>query len=108
MMCYSLTQRTLRERQAANRLLPEHIDKIISTYQFRKEKERYSMRVSMERIEKEGYNLNISRYISTAKPEEEIALKAVHTELVVLEKQINEATEKHNGFLKELGLPLLP
>jgi type I restriction enzyme M protein len=28
--------------------------------------------------------------------------------LVTLEKQINEATEKHNGFLKELGLPPLP
>jgi type I restriction enzyme M protein len=91
-----------------NRLLPEHIDKIISTYQFRKEEERYSIRVSMERIEEEGYNLNISRYISTAKPEEEIDLKTVHTELVVLKKQINEATEKHNGFLKELGLPKLP
>jgi len=49
-----------------NRLLPEHIDKIIDTYQYRKEVERYSMRVAMERIEKEGYNLNISRYISTA------------------------------------------
>jgi type I restriction enzyme M protein len=49
-----------------NKLLPEHIAKIIDTYQFRKEEERYSMRVSMQRIEKEGYNLNISRYISTA------------------------------------------
>ncbi len=62
----------------------------------------------MEEIAANDYNLNISRYISTVKPEEEIDLKAVHTELVVLDKQINEATEKHNGFLKELGLPLLP
>jgi type I restriction enzyme M protein len=91
-----------------NRLLPEHIDKIVSTYQFRKEEERYSMRVSMERIEKEGYNLNISRYISTAKSEEEIDLNAVHTKLAEAEKQINVAGEKHNVFLKELGLPPLP
>ena len=91
-----------------NRLLPEHIDKIISTYQFRKEEDRYARRVTMEEIAANDYNLNISRYISTAKPEEEIDLKAMHTKLVVLEKQINEATEKHNGFLKELGLPLLP
>lgn len=61
----------------------------------------------MERIEKEGYNLNISRYISTAVAEDEIDLKAVRTELVHLEKQIKEAAEKHNGFLKELKLPLL-
>jgi len=66
------------------------------------------MRVSMDRIEKEGYNLNISRYVSTAKQEDEIDLMIVNTELVALEKQINVATEKHNGFLKELGLPLLP
>jgi type I restriction enzyme M protein len=91
-----------------NRLLPEHIDKIVSTYQFRKEEERYARRVTMEEIAANDYNLNISRYISTAKPEEEIDLKAVHMELVVLEKQIKEAAEKHNGFLKELGLPLLP
>lgn len=91
-----------------NRLLPEHIEKIVSTYQFRKEEERYSMRVSMERIEKEGYNLNISRYISTAKSEEVIDLNAEHVKLEAVEKQINEAAEKHNGFLKELGLPPLP
>ncbi len=91
-----------------NRLLPEHIEKIIDTYQFRREKERYSMRVSMERIEKEGYNLNISRYISTARAEEEIKLQAVNAELVELEKRIKQATEKQNGFLRKLGLPPLP
>ena len=46
-----------------NVLLPEHIEKIIETYQYRKEEERYSRRVSMEEIEKNDFNLNISRYI---------------------------------------------
>lgn len=91
-----------------NRLLPEHIDKIIDTYQYRKEEDRYSMRVAMERIEKEGYNLNISRYISTAMAEKEIKLGAVHEELETLEQKIVVAREKHNAFLKELGLPPLP
>lgn len=91
-----------------NRLLPEHIDKILDTYQHRREEERYSMRVSMERIEKEGYNLNISRYVSTAEAEEEIDLGAVHSELVALEQKISAATRRHNEFLAELGLPLLP
>ena len=62
----------------------------------------------MQRIEQEGYNLNISRYISTAKQETEIDLQAVHAELTALEQQIKAATDKHNGFLRELGLPLLP
>jgi type I restriction enzyme M protein len=91
-----------------NKLLPKHIDKIIDTYQFRKEEERYSMRVSMERIEKEGYNLNISRYISTAQAEEEVDLSAVNGELVDLEEKIGSATNRHNEFLRELGLSLLP
>ena len=91
-----------------NKLLPEHIDKIIDTYQYRKEEERYSRRVSMEEIETNGYNLNISRYISTAMAEEEIELGAVHGELETLEQKIVAAKEKHNAFLKELGLPPLP
>jgi hypothetical protein len=53
-------------------------------------------------------NLNISRYISTAVAEEEIDLGAVNAELVSLEQKIDAATEKHNTFLKELGLPPLP
>lgn len=91
-----------------NRLTQEHVDKIVDTYQFRKEEERYSRCVSMEEIEKNDYNLNISRYVSTAKPEEKIDLLKVNQELIELEKQIEQATEKHNQFLKELGLPLLP
>ena len=48
-----------------NQLTDEHIAKIIKTYQFRKEEARYSRRVEMAEIEKNDFNLNISRYIST-------------------------------------------
>lgn len=91
-----------------NRLLPEHIEKIIDTYKYRKEADLYSKRVSMEEIEKNDFNLNISRYVSTAKEEEEIDLEKVHSSIVETEKAIYAATMKHNEFLKELGLPLLP
>lgn len=91
-----------------NRLLPEHIHKIIDTYQFRKEEERYSRRVSMQEVEKNNFNLNITRYVSTAKPEERVDLQAVNEKLVSLEAKINLATTKHNRFLTELGLPLIP
>ncbi len=91
-----------------NRLLPENIDKIIDTYKHRKEEKRYSRRISMEEIEKNDYNLNISRYVSTAKPEEPIDLLAVNDELVAVESNIVTATNKHNKFLEELGLPKLP
>ncbi len=85
-----------------------HIEKIINTYQFRKEEPRYARRVSMEEIERNDFNLNISRYVSTAEAEEEIKLDSVYAELVSLDSQIKLATQKHNEFLKELGLPLLP
>jgi type I restriction enzyme M protein len=62
----------------------------------------------MDRIAEEGFNLNISRYISTAVGEDEIDLSATQGELVQIEKQIRDATSRHNAFLKELGLSLLP
>ena len=91
-----------------NQLSRQHIEKIIDTYQHRKKEDRYSRRVEMAEIEKNGFNLNISRYISTAVAEEEIDLKATHKELKEIEKSIKKAAAKHNAFLKELGLPLLP
>lgn len=91
-----------------NQLTDAHIAKIIETYQFRKEQPRYARRVAMEEIEKNDFNLNISRYVSTAVSEAEIDLDAVHAELVDVERAITEAKEKHNSFLKELGLKPLP
>lgn len=86
---------------------PNDIRKIVETYQNRIEEDRYSRRVSMEEIENNGYNLNISRYVSTAISEETIDLAEVHTKLVDIDKRIKEATDKHNQFLKELGLPTI-
>ncbi len=91
-----------------NSLLPAHIEKIVDIYQHRKEEERYSRRVPMEKIEENGYNLNISRYVSTAKEEEEVDLLAVHERLKKIEEDARKALDKHNGFLKELGLPPIP
>ncbi len=62
----------------------------------------------MEEIEKNDFNLNISRYISTAVGEEEIDLEAMHQTLVDIEKDVERALTKHNEYLKELGLALLP
>jgi len=88
-----------------NKLLPKHIDMIVDTYQYRKEAERYARRVSMEEIAKNDYNLNISRYVSTSEAEEKVDLKVVNTELKKIEKRAIKAAEKHNAFLKQLGLP---
>jgi type I restriction enzyme M protein len=91
-----------------NQLAPEQIQKIIDTYRNRTEEARYSRRVGMAEIEKNDFNLNISRYISTAVGEAEIDLQEVYTELVKLEQSIQDARDNHNSYLKELGLPALP
>src|SRR5574337_1009846 len=91
-----------------NQLSDEHIQRIIDTYQQRpSDTPRYARRVSMEEIEKNDFNLNISRYVSTAVAEEEVDLKAVYQQLADVEQEIVKAKDKHNAFLKELGLPLL-
>lgn len=91
-----------------NQLTDEHIAKIIKTYQFREQEARYSRRVEMAEIEKNDFNLNISRYISTAVGEAEIDLDDTHQALLEIEKAIAAAKDTHNGFLKELGLKPLP
>jgi type I restriction enzyme M protein len=91
-----------------NQLSAENIAKIIDTYKHRKEETRYSRRVEMAEIIKNDFNLNISRYISTAVAEEEVNLLSLNAELVALDQQIREARDLHNAFLKELNLPLLP
>ena len=85
-----------------------HIDNIVTTYQYRKEQERYARRVPMGEIATNDYNLNISRYVSTAQEETKVDLAATHAKLVSIESDIRTATAKHNEFLRELGLPLLP
>jgi type I restriction enzyme M protein len=93
-----------------NQLTDADIKRIVDTYRQRPEKpvERYARRVSMKEIVDNDYNLNISRYVSTAEAEKEIDLKAVHAELEEIESQINEAKKRHNEFLVELGLAPLP
>ena len=61
----------------------------------------------MQEIEKNDFNLNISRYVSTAIDAETIDLYEVHNKLVEIEKKATVAAGKHNPYLKELGLPTI-
>ncbi|WP_298144055.1 type I restriction-modification system subunit M [Flavobacterium sp.] len=95
-------QNTLREGKNEE---PNDIRKIVETYQYRPDHiEKYARRVSMDEIEKNGYNLNISRYVSTSEDEVQIDLKDVNNKLNLINERIKENTDKHNEFLKELGL----
>lgn len=90
-----------------NTIDEKHINTIVETYQYRRDIERYSRKVSMDEIRKNGNNLNISRYVSTSQDESKINLKEVNTKLVLINKRIKTNTDKHNEFLKDLGLNLI-
>jgi len=87
-----------------NALNKMNIASIVETYKYRKETERYSRKVPLEEIEKNGYNLNISRYVSTAEDEIQIDLNKVNESLTLINKRIESKTKGHNEYLNELGL----
>ena len=90
-----------------NVLRDKDVDDIVETYQYRREISRYSRQVSLQEIKENDYNLNITRYVSLAQEEKQIDLQEVHDKLVEIENEIVKARDKHNEFLKELGLPPL-
>jgi type I restriction enzyme M protein len=97
-------QNTLREGEKTGDTVND-IEDIIKTYQERpKEIGKYARRVSMDEIEKNGYNLNISRYVSTTIEEIKVNLQEVNSKLTEINKTIKENTDKHNKYLQELGL----
>lgn len=101
--CYKKDKRQNRLREGDNGE-PDDIGKIVETYQFRTEEERYSRRVPMEEILENGYNLNISRYISTHIEEEPVDIQAVMQEIRSLEAKRSELDLEIEGYFKELGL----
>ena len=109
-MCFFINASEQYERgKRQNYLSDEQIENIINTYQQRPQKiDRYARRVEMSEIEAQGFNLNISRYVSTANEELAIDLSATHKRLIKIDRQIKASSAKHNVFLKELGLPPLP
>jgi type I restriction enzyme M protein len=87
-----------------NKLREEHIKKIITTYQERKEIEKYSHCATLQEIKDNDYNLNIPRYVDTFEEEEPIDIKAVMAEIKTLEAKRSELDVEIEGYLKELGL----
>lgn len=95
-------QKTLREDENG---APNDIQKIVEIYQYRPDHvERYARRVSIGEIENNGYNLNISRYVSTSEDEIQISLEDINQKLMSVNERIKINTDKHNEFLKEIGL----
>ena len=87
-----------------NRLLPEHIDKIIASYNARTDEDKYSRVASIADIAANDYNLNIPRYVDTFEAQDAIDLSEISQKLVKLEQDSKKTDLKIAGYCKELGI----
>ena len=87
-----------------NRLIKEHIDRIVGTYAKREDVEKYAHLASIDEIRENDFNLNIPRYVDTFEEEEEIDLDEVRRMLEQDKKEIAELEAKIAETLKLLGV----
>ena len=87
-----------------NYLLPEHINKIITVYQQRKNIDQYSYVTSLQEIVGNDYNLNISRYVDTLEYEPEIDLNSIARKIQQLEEDSKQTDRQIQAFCDELGI----
>ena len=86
-----------------NKLLPEHLDKIVVAFEKRENIEKYAHVATLQEVKDNDYNLNIPRYVDTFEEEEEIDLMAVRAEREQLKLQLTELEQQMSVYLKELG-----
>jgi type I restriction enzyme M protein len=86
-----------------NYLRREDVDKIVSTYTGFVDVEKYSRVVSLDEIERNDFNLNMSRYIATADLAERHDVAGALLKLRELERARAGAETRMNVSLRELG-----
>ncbi|MBC6675838.1 MAG: type I restriction-modification system subunit M [Acinetobacter sp.] len=87
-----------------NKLLPEHLDKIIDAFTQRQNIEKYAKVATLQEVKDNDYNLNIPRYVDTFEAEDEIDLNAIAKQLKALEQQSQNTDKVIADFCKELGI----
>lgn len=86
-----------------NVLTADNIQKIVTTYRYRINDDKYSYRASIEELRENDYNLNIPRYVDTFEEEDEIDLHAVRAEREMLKAKLSELEGEMALYLEELG-----
>lgn len=92
-----------QEGKAKNYLREEDVTKTVNTFHDYKTVERYCSVVDFNEIKENDYNLNISRYVDTAEPEEPVYIPDVIKKINELEMERETTKLKLNNFLNELG-----
>ena len=92
-----------REGSNQNYLREEDVGRIGKAVAGFADVEKYARVVGIEEIEKNDFNLNISRYVDTSEEEERIDLGEAVKAFRVAEEERAAAVGRMNGFLEELG-----
>jgi len=87
-----------------NVLDESHIEKIVKTYQERKQIDKYAHVATLEEIMENDYNLNIPRYVDTFEEEEAVDMEATKVRIAEIEGELVEVKREMQGYLEELGL----
>ncbi|MFA6830608.1 MAG: type I restriction-modification system subunit M [Bacilli bacterium] len=87
-----------------NMLSDEQVDKIVNTYENRKDVDKYAHVAILEEIVKNDYNLNIPRYVDTFEEEAPIDINSVISDLKKLNAEKKELDKEIAASLKELGI----
>ncbi|WFP96915.1 type I restriction-modification system subunit M [Acinetobacter sp. ANC 7201] len=87
-----------------NKLLPEHLDKIVAAFEKRENIEKYAHVATLQEVKDNDYNLNIPRYVDTFEAEAEIDLDAIAQALQALEVESQKTDAVISEFCKELGI----
>lgn len=80
----------------------EHIDAVIELYHNRETVEKEAYLATFEDIEKNDFNLNISRYVDTFEKEEEIDLNELLTSMAKTDDELEKVEGEFVSLLKEL------
>ena len=95
--------REFKEGSAQNYLRDEDVKKIAAAFHAYADVDKYARVVGLDEIEKNDWNLNISRYVETAEAAEKVDVAAAIARLRELEGKRAEAEVRMNAYLRELG-----
>lgn len=87
-----------------NKLRPEDIEYIVSTYRNRESIEKFSHVAEFSEIAENGYNLNIPRYVDTFEEEEQVNLVEVSKKLQSLKNDMGKTENVIAEFCEELKI----
>jgi len=91
------------EGKNQNTLSEENVKRLTKAFHAYVDEDRFSRVVSLEEIEKNDFNLNISRYVRIAEEENQIDVAVEMLTLKKLQVQRDDAEIRMRQFMEELG-----